>query len=279
MRALTLLGVGTLLGSVAIGGAVAEDEPTRPAEKHPLYWTDQRLEAPVYLRKQDVGFVEKPALFFVKRGEHPDEPDETYPVRPVRVSVIPAEQVVKAIREQTKAGVYIHPEFGLRYVTLNLRPGSAREVMASLEESFPARWWKNGDRWLLARTLQDVSLMVLSPEQRLKARVAALSDTLKSIPAPAWRALADGRTLPLDAMPPATQRALWQRLRLGVTDPTSAPSPRLVQALNGGRLTLRLLGSGKDATLEVNSQQGTVLMIPFFHPVHGNLHYGVPPPR
>jgi hypothetical protein len=268
MRRSTLLLPLTLVALVT-GGA----SPARPA-----FWSDARFRSEVTLKQPRVP-RDAPPLTLIGAGEGriPGEP-----VRGVGVAAVWVQDVAEACTRAAGTPVRVQALWARRHVVAPAAPGECREVMEGLRAALGGRWWKSGAVWILADTLEEVRLTLLSREQRLLEKRRAYTALFAALLERDWRLLSGDRSVPLQALSTAAQRAAMLGVRLGAfadESDASAREHRFTERALSGDLTLQLRGSGPTASLDINERGGTSISVPFFHPVSGELLYGVPPPR
>jgi len=203
-------------------------------------------------------------------------------VRTLGASVQWAQDVTHACTEAVGAPVTAQSLWGRQRVLLPDTGGEARQVMLDLQGSFGGRWWKTGQAWVLARTLEEVRLTLLTDDERLREKRAAYTQAFQSLQRADWARLLDGKPVPMRELSPRAQAGLRRATVISafrrIDDPFErelAPDERTL----AGEMTVRFSGSGQSASLAVRGPGWSGSSTPFYHPTSGQLMWGVPPPR
>jgi len=261
------------------GGAGTEAQPK------PAYWKDPRLE-------REVSFKDRPASRETLAAPDPDpqlrEAGGAYRVvRLVQGRILSGEELVKAIEKATGVRVMLQADWLREHVALPEQGGPARELMDGLAATFGGKWLQVKNTWVLARSLEEARLTLLSEEERAVLHRQSTSALLGSISPEQWAKMTQKTGLDLRQFAPAQRSLILTKLRLYYYEPFRnfgyAPGP---QALSGQGVFLRLTGSGREAQVGLVAPvaPGRDPMGPFevgipFYTPSGELQYGVPPPQ
>jgi len=209
-------------------------------------------------------------------------------VRLVKGRILSSEELVKAIQKETGVRVMLQADWLREHVALPEKGGPARELMDGLAVAFGGKWLQVKNTWILARSLAEARLTLLTEAERatlLRQGRVALG---RSITPDQWRRMAEKGGLALGELTPGQRALVLNDLRLYYYEPFAnfgyAPGP---QALTGQGVTLRLRGSGMDAMVALGAPGAPGrdaigpfdVGIPFYHKRTGELLLGVPPPQ
>lgn len=253
-----------------------------PASK-PLYWADPRLERAVSFPGESAKDV------LTQRDPDPEIPSNIPAFRVVRLvqgRVVSGEELMEAFRKATGVSIMLQADWLREYVAAPQKGSPARELMDALAASFGGKWLKQGETWILARSLEEARLTLLSPDDRGRSIRENTAQLFRSFTPEQWQKMMQREGLSFGELAPPQQTAVALRLRLYYYDPTDAdgyaPGP---QALGGQGVGFHLSGSGKRASVLLTAPitPGKVgpfdVLIPFYDEQTGELRFGVPPPR
>jgi hypothetical protein len=249
-----------------------------PVAARPAFWDDARYRREVRLQSPRAPRDQPPLR--VLAGPTDVTPGE--PARTVGVSVQWAQDVTDACAAAVGVPITIQALWGRRRVLLPDAAGEARQVMEGLRSAFGGRWWKTGGTWVLARTLEEVRLTLLTADERLREKRAAYAQAFRSLRRVDWARLLEGEPVPLREVSPGAQANLRRATVISafrrIDDPFERELAPDEQTL-AGEMTVRFSGSGQTASLAVRGPGWSGTLIPFYHPTSGQLMWGVPPPR
>lgn len=254
-------------------------------EVRPEYWKDARLAAEVRFPLPKVDLPPKP--LFLHNPEYTDDPKEPGALEPVRViggRTQQAPDVLAAIQQQTGARLLLAGEWGHDWLVMPVAGGPAREVMDSFARVYRGRWFRARDAWVLANTLAEVRMVMMSKEERVQAQDACAQALFQGLNPAQMQRLGETNQLEFGELGPRLQRVVLDKVALWYYDPDwdfdAAPAR---EALRGRGISLSLIGKGVDISLKLSVpgrlDEPVSIITPFYDPVTKQPRWGVLPPR
>lgn len=275
------------LGSICLGATPDTGNSVRiDQRKKPAYWRDQRLAATVsFPEPRPILPTHERAITpaNLTRAKEATTLGRPRPIPLISTRILRVSEFAATVKSLTRVRLVFAGEWNEQFIALPMAGGSVRELMDGIAEAYDANWYSGGrDTWVLAGNLREVSLALLSANERNRRQDADIRDFVLSLSPEQWISLTGNSRLSLAELTPRQRNAVIDIVRLDYYSPEDFARPA-ADALTGRDVRVELTGSGRDARLHFNqggwAAGGWDLTVTLWNSGTGNWTFGFPPPR